>query len=100
MIPTLTVGGRVGCLFRAQLPANFCFVPLDQLVQGPEGKIEISELAYVQEGWSTQNMRWADSESDGSHLYPDLGRPVDDLEAPAVQEFLRRISSRTRHPFG
>lgn len=107
MHSTITINGETGYLFRGLAPESFCFVP-EQYVRVQPGESEptvgrvrmvIDEIKYFLSGWSVRNMRAAYSEPGGSHLFPDVNHPVGDLETPEVEEFLRRVTNRTRHPF-
>jgi hypothetical protein len=99
VIPRTRVETNTGYLFQAAKEDNFCFVPAMYVTESIDGTVEIDELGYFENGWSIRNMRWSSSESGGSHLFPDQSRPVISLEDPKVQQFLRRVSARTNHPF-
>lgn len=107
MNSTITINGETGYLFRGLAPESFCFVP-EQYVKVQPGesgatagrvRMGIDEIKYFLSGWSVRNMRAAYSEPGGSHLFPDVNYPVGNFEAPEVEEFLRRVANRTRHPF-
>jgi len=88
--PIVTVGGRPGCIFEGQVPETFCFVPQDFIaVEGSD--VQVAEGEYVRSGWDVRNMRFNQSSS-GEHLFPDVRRPVGDLESESVRMFLQRIS--------
>jgi hypothetical protein len=69
------------------------------VVFAADGSVIIDEQQYFLGGWSIRNMRWADTGSGGSHLFPDAGQLISDLTIPAVRNFLARAASRSRHPF-
>lgn len=108
MSATITINGETGYLFRGLAPESFCFVP-EQYVNVQSGetgsapagrmRVAIDEIKYFLSGWSVRNMRAAYSEPGGAHLFPDVNYPVGDFETPEVEEFLRRVTNRTRHPF-
>ncbi len=109
MSSTITINGETGYLFRALAPESFCFVPEQYVkVQPDDGaasnapsrmRMAIDEIKYFLSGWSVRNMRATYSEPGGSHLFPDVNYPVGNFESPEVEEFLRRVTNRTRHPF-
>jgi hypothetical protein len=109
MSSTITINGETGYLFRGLAPESFCFVP-EQYVKvqpddpgsaGHAGRLQmaIDEISYFLSGWSVRNMRAAYSEPGGAHLFPDVNYPIGNFEAPEVEEFVRRVTNRTRHPF-
>ena len=99
MTASATVGGQTGYIFGSQLPESYCFVPERCVRIAADGKVTVDEKQYFLSGWSIRNMRWADSEPGGSHLFPDANQLINDLTSPAVEQFLGRITSRSRHPF-
>ncbi|HWA09765.1 MAG TPA: hypothetical protein VG838_09970 [Opitutaceae bacterium] len=99
MHPVTTVGGEAGYIFGSDLPESYCFVPERCVSIDGAGRAQVDEKSYFLSGWSIRNMRWADSEPGGSHLFPDTRQLVSDFTLPAVQRFLDRVASRSRHPF-
>jgi hypothetical protein len=99
MIPQVRLGAETGYIFGSQIPDSFCFVPEWCVTATPDGRMIVDEKSYFLSGWSVRNMRWSDAEPGGSHLFPDAARLIVDISSPAVKEFRRRVSSRSRHPF-
>lgn len=88
--PIVTVRGRPGCIFEGEVPETYCFVPQD-LIDDKGDEVQVAEGDYVRNGWDVRNMR-SNQSSSGEHLFPNVRRPVSDLESEPVRIFLRRIS--------
>ena len=99
MISTITIAGEVGYLFHGQTHASYCFVPEVYVTHVAEGPVIIDERRFFLDGWSLRNMRWNGVAAGGSHVFPVARRPVADLAAPGVVEFVTNAESRSRPPF-
>ena len=89
-----------GCVFRAEDSEAFCFVPEDCLVERSGRRAGIDWSRYISEGWSARNLHLADASVPGSHLFPDVARPVEDWADPEVEEFLSRAAAFGRRGTG
>jgi hypothetical protein len=87
--PIISVGGRSGCIFEGEVPETYCFVPQDY-IRAEGGNVHVAEIEYVCSGWDVRNMRFNHA-VDGEHLFPNVLRPVNDLEAEKVRYFINRI---------
>lgn len=87
--PIVSVAGQSGRLFEGEVPETYCFVP-QEFILGEGDAVRVEELHYVVSGWDVRNMRFNQS-VEGEHLFPDVRRPVNDLEAEGVRVFLDRI---------
>ncbi len=84
-------GGHLGRIYEGENPQTYCFVP-DDCIIFEDGKVRIEEGDYIRSGWDVRNMRFNDSGL-GQHLFPNLDRPIMNLEADSVRVFLDRIEN-------
>jgi hypothetical protein len=87
--PIISIGGRSGQIFEGEVPETFCFVPQDYITEEGDN-VRVAEIDYVCSGWDVRNMRFNHA-VDGEHLFPNVHRPVNDLDAEAVRIFINRI---------
>ena len=85
----IIAGGRLGMLFEGEFPWTYCFVPGDCITLAEDG-IQLAEVEYACSRWAERNMRFNDT-GEGQHLFPDMKRPVFDLESGPIRHFLSRI---------
>jgi len=85
----IIAGGQIGSLFEGEFPETLCFVP-DVCIDRAGDHVRVVEGAYLRSGWDVRNMRFNDA-GEGQHLFPNMERPVVDLEGKSVQTFLGRI---------
>lgn len=86
---TVEVGDTRGAIFEGELPGTYCFVP-ENCIREEHGKTKIDGTGYIRSHWDERNMR-VSAESGGKRLFPNLDRPVDNLQAEPVRHFLHRI---------
>ena len=88
--PTIIAGGRSGCLFEGENPLTFCFVP-EYCISDCGDRVQVSEGDYLRSGWDVRNMRFNDA-GEGQHLFPNMSRPIFELDSEPVKTFLQRIA--------
>lgn len=88
-----------GYVFESESAGQCCFVPRELVRFAENGEAQIDGVKFLQSGWALRNMRCAAPEVTGTHLFPDAGRPVRDVETEAVREFLAGLRACTAHPF-
>ena len=88
--PTIIAGGRSGCLFEGENPLTICFVPED-CISGKGDEMEVAEGDYSRSGWDVRNMRFNDA-GEGHHLFPNMQRPIVELDREPVKTFIHRIA--------
>ena len=89
----VTVGREVGYIFLSEEAGSYCFVPEVCVTFTPAGEVRVDYVGYYLSGWSLRNLRWSDDARTGSHAFPDPGKLVMDLSAPAIQHVLGRLRS-------
>jgi hypothetical protein len=91
----IMIQGEHGYLFEGACPRTYTFVPEDCVEIHEDGLFAIDCLCYIQKRWGTRNMAF-NSEGSGSQLFPNERKPVTNVEAPGLDNFLERL----RHGYG
>lgn len=82
--------GVEGTFYAGEVPGTVCFVPASMVSEG-----QLDRARYVADGWTSLNIRAQPSEPRlGSHLFPDLKKPV---SAAAVGTIRRRLEKLSNH---
>ena len=89
--PTITIDGRSGRVFEGEIPETYCFVPEECIITDDDG-VHVSEREYIRSKWDVRNMRFNDA-GEGQHLFPNIQRPMVELENSQVRIFINRIGS-------
>ena len=73
-ISITSVFGVPGRFYEGEFPGTICFVPLALVASG-----QLDQPKYVLEGWASLNIKAQPLHRRlGSHLFPDLKKPVAD----------------------
>jgi hypothetical protein len=76
-----------GAFFSGDVPGTVCFVPTSMLSAG-----QLDRATYVAEGWASLNIHAQPPELRlGSHLFPDLKKPVTQSAAQETKTRLQRL---------
>ena len=73
----IDLGPITGYAFTAEWVEVPCFVPGHLVTFGSDGAVAVDHLGYFLTGWSVRNLRWSDSSTGRTHLFPDARRLID-----------------------
>ncbi|HYG35913.1 MAG TPA: hypothetical protein VEC99_14070 [Clostridia bacterium] len=84
--------GVEGNFYQGEVPDTICFVPFSLIISG-----KLDEANYVLLGWASLNLKAQPLERRlGSHLFPDLKKPIVDLSrCEAIREEIERLRPQT-----
>jgi hypothetical protein len=91
---------KKGKLFHAQLDrrlphALFVFVPDKYLSETENGELLLLKNDYVKSGWAFRNAG-ANPDAIGSHIFPDLTKPIPKPHTEAQQAFLKKLAKLSK----